>query len=40
MRVPPAPPTLPKSPRLRRVSPISKFAVGAAIEALGPERMA
>ena len=40
MRVPPAPPTLPKSPRLRRVSPSSKFAVGAAIEALGPERAA
>jgi hypothetical protein len=40
LRVPPAPPTLPKSPRLRRVSPISKFAVGAAIEALGPERAA
>jgi 3-oxoacyl-(acyl-carrier-protein) synthase len=40
MRVPAAAPTLPKSPRLRRVSPISKFAVAAAIEALGPERVA
>jgi hypothetical protein len=40
LRVPPAPSTLPKSPRLRRVSPISKFAVAAAIEALGPERAA
>ena len=40
LRVPPAPPNLPKSPRLRRVSPISRFAVAAAIEALGPERVA
>jgi hypothetical protein len=40
LRVPPAPSTLPKSPRLRRVSPISKFAVAAAIEALGPDRAA
>lgn len=40
LRVPAAPPTLPKSPRLRRVSPISKFAVAAAVEALGPERVA
>jgi hypothetical protein len=40
LRVPPAPPILPKSPRLRRVSPISKFAVAAAVEALGPERAA
>jgi hypothetical protein len=39
LRVPAAPPTLPKSPRLRRVSPVSKFAVAAAVEALGPERM-
>jgi len=39
LRVPPAPSTLPKSPRLRRVSPVSKFAVAAAVEALGPERM-
>ncbi|WP_367874550.1 hypothetical protein [Luteolibacter sp. Populi] len=42
LRVPPGAATaaLPKSPRLRRVSPVSKFAVGAAVEALGPERMA
>jgi hypothetical protein len=40
LRVPPAPATLPKSPRLRRVSPVSKFAVAAAVEALGPERLA
>ena len=40
LRVPAAPPTLPRSPRLRRVSPISKFAVAAAAEALGPERAA
>jgi 3-oxoacyl-(acyl-carrier-protein) synthase len=40
LKVPAAPPTLPKSPRLRRVSPISKFAVAAAMEALGPDRAA
>lgn len=40
LRVPAAPSTLPKSPRLRRVSPISKFAAAAAIEALGPGRAA
>jgi hypothetical protein len=40
LKVPAAPPTLPKSPRLRRVSPISKFAVAAAVEALGPGRAA
>lgn len=40
LKVPAAPATLPKSPRLRRVSPISKFSVAAAVEALGPERMA
>jgi len=40
LKVPAAPPTLPKSPRLRRVSPISKFAVAAAVEALGPDRIA
>jgi len=40
LRVPAAPSTLPKSPRLRRVSPVSKFAAAAAIEALGPERAA
>jgi hypothetical protein len=39
LRVPPAPATLPKSPRLRRVSPVSKFAVAAAVEAVGPARM-
>lgn len=39
LRVPAAPPTLPKGPRLRRVSPVSKFAVAAAVEALGEERM-
>lgn len=40
LRVPPAPSTLPKNPRLRRVSPISKFAAAAAVEALGPDRPA
>jgi hypothetical protein len=40
LRVPVAPSTLPKSPRLRRVSPVSKFAAAAAMEALGPERAA
>ncbi|MCW1885741.1 hypothetical protein OKA04_13455 [Luteolibacter flavescens] len=40
LRVPAAPSTLPKSPRLRRVSPISKFAAAAAMEALGPDRVA
>lgn len=40
LRVPGAPPSFPKSPRLRRASPISKFAVAAAVEALGPERLA
>jgi 3-oxoacyl-(acyl-carrier-protein) synthase len=40
LRVPAAPSTLPKSPRLRRVSPVSKFAAAAAMEALGPERAA
>lgn len=41
LRVPAeSPPWLPKSPRLRRVSPISKFAAAAAAEALGAERMA
>jgi 3-oxoacyl-(acyl-carrier-protein) synthase len=37
---PDAPATLPKSPRLRRVSPISKYAAAAAVEAVGPQRMA
>ncbi|MEK7948924.1 hypothetical protein [Luteolibacter soli] len=40
LRVPAAPSTLPKSPRLRRVSPVSKFAAAAAMEALGAERVA
>ena len=40
LRVPAAPSTLPKSPRLRRVSPVSKFAAAAAMEALGTERAA
>lgn len=40
LRVPDAPPGLPKHPRLRRVSPVSRFAAAAAVEALGPERMA
>ena len=36
MRVPAAPPgVVPRLPRLRRVSPITKFAAAAAIEALG-----
>jgi 3-oxoacyl-(acyl-carrier-protein) synthase len=36
MRVPAgAPATMPKSPRLRRVSPIAKFAAAAAMEAMG-----
>ncbi|WP_193211861.1 beta-ketoacyl synthase N-terminal-like domain-containing protein [Luteolibacter marinus] len=39
LRVPGAPSGLPRNPRLRRVSPISKFAAAAAIEALGPERI-
>jgi 3-oxoacyl-(acyl-carrier-protein) synthase len=30
---------LPKNPRLRRTSPIGKFAAAAAFEALGPERL-
>ncbi|HEY1120077.1 MAG TPA: hypothetical protein VGE67_00695 [Haloferula sp.] len=40
LKVPAAPSTLPKSPRLRRVSPVSKFAAAAAMEALGAERAA
>ena len=40
LKVPAAPSTLPKSPRLRRVSPVSKFAAAAAMEALGPDRAA
>lgn len=34
------PAVLPKNPRLRRVSPISKFAIAAALEAAGPARIA
>jgi 3-oxoacyl-(acyl-carrier-protein) synthase len=40
MRVPGAPVNTPKSARLRRASPISKFAAAAAMEALGAERAA
>ena len=40
MRVPGAPANMQKSSRLRRVSPISKFAAAAAMEALGAERAA
>jgi 3-oxoacyl-(acyl-carrier-protein) synthase len=39
-RVPGAPASLPKSARLRRASPITKFAAAAAMEALGAERAA
>lgn len=38
-RVPADPARVPKSPRLRRTSPISRFAAAAAIEALGEERL-
>jgi 3-oxoacyl-(acyl-carrier-protein) synthase len=38
-RVPPDTMRVPKSPRLRRTSPISKFAAAAAIEALGEQRL-
>ncbi len=40
LRVPEASAGLPRHPRLRRVSPVSKFAAAAAVEALGPERAA
>ncbi len=40
LRVPDAPAGLPRHPRLRRVSPVSKFAAAAAMEALGAERAA
>ena len=40
LRVPGAETTAPKSPRLRRTSPISKFAAAAAMEALGEIRLA
>lgn len=39
-RVPADPAAVPKSARLRRTSPISKFAAAAALEALGPDRLA
>jgi 3-oxoacyl-(acyl-carrier-protein) synthase len=39
-RVPGAPVDMPKSARLRRASPISKFAAAAATEALGADRIA
>jgi 3-oxoacyl-(acyl-carrier-protein) synthase len=39
-RVPGAPANMPKSARLRRASPITKFAAAAAMEALGAERAA
>lgn len=37
---PAAPPSFLRDPRLRRVSPISKFAVAASLEALGESRIA
>lgn len=37
---PAAPPSFAREPRLRRTSPITAFAVAAALEALGPERVA
>lgn len=40
LRVPPDNGRVPKSPRLRRTSPISKFAAAAAMEALGEPRLA
>lgn len=40
LRVPTEGATTPKHPRLRRTSPISKFAAAAALEALGEERLA
>lgn len=40
LRVPMDGATTPKHPRLRRTSPISKFAAAAAMEALGAERLA
>lgn len=39
-RVPENAAGVPKSARLRRTSPVSKFAAAAAIEAIGPERLA
>lgn len=40
LRVPQDNAAVPKFSRLRRTSPISKFAASAALEALGPERLA
>lgn len=40
LRVPTDAGRIPKSPRLRRTSPISKFAAAAAMEALGESRLA
>lgn len=40
LRVPADNGRVPKSPRLRRTSPISKFAAAAAMEALGEQRLA
>jgi 3-oxoacyl-(acyl-carrier-protein) synthase len=40
LRVPMDGATVPKAARLRRTSPISKFAAAAAVEALGAERLA
>jgi hypothetical protein len=40
LRVPQDNSAVPKFPRLRRTSPISKFAAAATMEALGPERVA
>lgn len=40
LRVPMDAATIPKAARLRRASPISKFAASAAMEALGEERLA
>jgi 3-oxoacyl-(acyl-carrier-protein) synthase len=40
LRVPMDATTIPKSARLRRASPISKFAASAAMEALGDQRLA
>lgn len=40
LKVPPDAAAVPKFARLRRTSPISKFAAAAVVEALGPERLA
>lgn len=39
LRVPSDPAAMPKFARLRRTSPVSKFAAAAVIEALGPDRL-